>query len=89
VTAAELEALGLVLAVVEPDALDETVNEVCDRLASYAPLTIQASKEAIRRLTYANLPDIDDLISMIYGSEDFRAAVRNFFDKKKTEWVGR
>jgi hypothetical protein len=49
------------------------------------------SKEAIRRLTYANLPNIDELIELVYGSEDFRAGVRNFLDKNKTppQWGGK
>jgi enoyl-CoA hydratase len=89
VTAQELQALGLILDIVEPDVLDDRVSELCERLASMAPLTIHASKEAIRRLTYANLPNIDDLIEMIYGSEDFRMGVRNFVEKRKPEWAGR
>lgn len=88
-TAAELQALGLILRVLDRDELEAAVEELCDRLAANAPLTIQASKESIRRLTYANLPDIDDLVSMIYGSEDFRNGVRNFVAKKKTVWAGR
>lgn len=88
-TAEELHALGLVLRAVEPEELDATMNELTDKLASHAPLTIQASKEAIRRLTYNNLPNIDDLIEMIYGSEDFRMAVRNFMEKRPTDWQGR
>lgn len=89
-TAAELKALGLVLEVVDPDALDATVSDVVERLAGMAPLTVKASKEAIRRLTYANQPDIEDLISMVYGSEDFRMGVNHFVEKKgKPEWVGR
>jgi enoyl-CoA hydratase len=88
-TTQELQALGLITAVVEPEELDRTVDEICERLASMAPLTVKASKEAIRRLTYANLPDIEDLIDMVYGSEDFRNGVRNFVEKKKPEWAGR
>ena len=89
VPAAQHEALGLLLAVVEPDALDATVADVVDRLASMAPLTIRASKEAIRRLTCADLPNIEDLIEMVYGSDDFRMGVRNFLEKRKPEWTGR
>src|SRR5690606_12623072 len=88
-TASELHAMGLVLRVVEPEELDATVNELVEKLASHSPLSMHASKEAIRRITYNNLPDIDDLISLIYGSEDFRMAVRNFLEKKKPEWQGR
>jgi hypothetical protein len=45
----------------------------------------------MRRLTYVNLPNIDDLIDMVYGSKDFRTGVRNFLDKGKTppEWRGK
>jgi enoyl-CoA hydratase/carnithine racemase len=89
ITATELQVLGLVNVVAEPDALDGAVDEMCEKLASMAPLTIKSSKEAIRRLTYANLPNIEDLIEMVYGSEDFRMGVRNFVEKKKPEWTGR
>jgi enoyl-CoA hydratase/carnithine racemase len=89
ITATELQALGLINVVAEPDVLDGAVDEMCEKLASMAPLTIKSSKEAIRRLTYANLPNIEDLIEMVYGSEDFRMGVRNFVEKKKPEWTGR
>ena len=88
VPASELKALGLLLDVVEPAALDATVADVVERLAAMAPLTMSTSKEAIRRLTYAGIPDIDDLIETVYGSEDFRAGVRGFLEKRKPEWRG-
>lgn len=87
-TALELQALGLIQEVVQPESLDAAVAGLCERLAGMAPLTIQASKEAIRRLTYANLPDIDDLIAAVYGSEDFRMGVKHFVEKRKPEWTG-
>ena len=45
----------------------------------------------MRRLAYANLPDIDDLIELVYGSADFKTGVRNFLDKTKTtpRWSGK
>jgi hypothetical protein len=54
-------------------------------------LTTKVSKEAMRRLAYANLPDIDDLIQLVYGSEDFRTGVGNFLAKNKTtpRWRGK
>lgn len=88
-TAAEWHALGVVLAVVEKDQIDATAAEVVERLASMAPLTVQASKEAIRRLTHAAHPAFDDMIEMVYGSEDFRNGVRNFMEKKPQNWLGR
>lgn len=87
-TAQELFDLGLLLHVVERDALDETVEAVCKRAAENAPITSRASKTAIRRLIYAGRPDIDDLIEQVYGSNDFRMAVRNFLEKKPRIWTG-
>jgi enoyl-CoA hydratase/carnithine racemase len=77
--------------VVEPEELDAAASTLCERAAANAPLTTKVSKEAIRRLTYANLPNIDELIELVYGSEDFNAGVRNFLDKNKTppQWGGK
>jgi enoyl-CoA hydratase/carnithine racemase len=91
VSAQELLDRGALYRVVEPSDLDATVNALCERAAENAPLTTRAGKEAMRRLAYANLPDIDDLIDLVYGSEDFRTGVRNFLDKNKTppRWRGK
>jgi hypothetical protein len=40
------------------------VEEFCERLTAVAPLTVQANKEAMRRLTYRALPDKDELVEM-------------------------
>ena len=56
---------------------------------SNAPLTQEASKEALRRLVYANVPPMDDLIGRTYGSEDFRRGVRAFLAKAPPEWTGK
>lgn len=87
-TGEELLGLGFVLAVVPDAELDAAVDELCKRLAGMAPLTIEVSKEAMRRLTYAQVPDMDDLVTRIYGSNDFRNGVRNFLDKKPQTWTG-
>lgn len=87
-TAQEMEDLGVLLHVVEPEKLDEVVAAVCARAAENAPITSQVSKEAILRLIYAPAPEIDDLIDRVYGSNDFRMAVRNFLEKKPRVWTG-
>lgn len=89
VPAQELLNLGFLHSIVEADRLDEAAHGLCERLAQMAPLTMKATKEAMRRLTYRALPDIDDLVTEVYGSADFRAGVENFLDKKgKPEWRG-
>jgi enoyl-CoA hydratase/carnithine racemase len=82
---------GFLLDVVEPERLDAAAAELVERARGNAPITTRATKEALRRLAYKNLPDISDLIEQVYGSEDFRLGVNNFLQKtKKTpEWTGR
>ena len=74
---------------VQPDALDAAVDDLCTKLAKNAPLTQEVSKEALRRLLHANLPPMDDLVRRAYGSEDFRRGVRAFLDKQPPEWTGK
>ena len=91
ITAQELLAQGVLYSIVEPEQLDLAMNALCERAIPNAPLTSKASKEMIRRLSYANLPNIDDLIAQVYGSDDFKLGVSNFLEKKKTipPWTGR
>jgi enoyl-CoA hydratase len=89
VPAAELEKHGLINDLVPPEAMDEAVTALTDKLVSCAPLTQRVSKEAIHRLSTQQTPDISDLIALIYGSEDFAAGVRGFLAKTPPEWRGR
>src|SRR5688572_26916717 len=47
--AVEADSLGLVTRMAEPEALEAAVHELAERLASNAPLTLRATKEAMRR----------------------------------------
>jgi enoyl-CoA hydratase/carnithine racemase len=91
ISAQEMLDAGVLYSIVEPAEIDAAVSAISERAVVNAPLTTKASKEMIRRLAYANLPNVDDLIAQVYGSEDFKRGVRNFLDKKKTtpEWSGR
>ena len=86
--AGELMALGVLHKVVEADALDDAIGAVAQRAAENAPLTSQASKTALWRIIYANLPDTDDLTATVYGSADFRMGVRTFLAKQERVWTG-
>ena len=90
ISAQQMLSSGVLYAMVEPAEVDATVDALCQLAIPNAPLTTYASKEMIRRLTYANLPNVDDLIERVYGSEDFRRGVRNFLEKKKSvpQWSG-
>jgi enoyl-CoA hydratase len=89
VGADEARAAGLVSAVVPAEEIEDYVFELAERLAGYAPITLRATKEALRRLRETNLPDGADLVAEAYGSEDFRRGVAAFLDKRRHTWTGR
>ncbi len=88
-SAEEALAAGFVGEIVEAADLERRIAELTDRLAHHAPITMRVSKEAIRRLLHAGLPDGDDLVRACYGSDDFRIGVAAFVDKREPQWTGR
>ncbi|MFD2646246.1 enoyl-CoA hydratase/isomerase family protein [Devosia albogilva] len=89
IDADEAFTAGFVTRVAERDEMDAAASEIVDKLLANAPLTLRVSKEAMRRLSPREIDPADDLVSLIYGSEDFRRGVTAFVNKNKPEWVGR
>jgi enoyl-CoA hydratase/carnithine racemase len=89
VSADEALAAGLVTAVVPAEEIEDHVFDLADRVAGHAPITLRVTKEALRRIREANVPDGADLVAEAYGSEDFRAGVAAFLDKRRHTWTGR
>jgi enoyl-CoA hydratase/carnithine racemase len=77
----EALAVGLATEVVEVNAAEARVEELCKLLATHAPVTMWATKEALRRIRAATTPDGEDLIRAAYGSEGFRTNVARFLEK--------
>lgn len=87
VDGAEAARIGLASELV--DDVDARLTELCAQLAGHAPLTMRASKIALRRLREHALPPDEDLVSLCYGSEDFHEGVTAFLEKRPPRWRGR
>ena len=88
-SADEALAAGLVHEIVAADAIEARVRELAETVASHAPITLQVTKEAIRRIQQArSLPDGDDLVARTYGSADFHEGVAAFVAKRPPRWTG-
>lgn len=90
VDATEAASVGLLGEVVEDlAALDRRADEVARLLASHAPLTLNATKQAVARLQRPLTADEgEDLILMCYTSQDFREGLDAFLTKRAPRWRG-
>ncbi|WP_272002458.1 enoyl-CoA hydratase [Roseovarius sp. ZX-A-9] len=88
--AEEALATGLVSEILpeEPDLLARAA-ELAELVGSMAPLTLRATKEAMRRTRAAIKVDDADLIAGCYMSDDFRTGMEAFLNKQKPEWSGK
>ena len=88
--AEEARAIGLLGEVVaDAGALAARAEELARTIAGHAPLTLRATKEAVRRLgTRLSRDEGEDLILMCYMSRDFREGMDAFLAKRAPEWRG-
>ena len=91
IEAPEAKAIGLVNEVVDdPADLMARAEEVTRMIAGHAPLTLQAAKEALRRLQpRLSREEGEDLLLMCYMSEDFREGMDAFLNKRQPNWQGK
>ncbi len=90
VGAAEAASIGLLNEVVEDiPALQRRADELAVQIAGNAPLTLNATKQALTRLMRRlSREEGEDLILMCYMSRDFREGLDAFLNKRAPKWVG-
>ena len=90
VGAEEAASVGLLSEVVEDvAALERRAGELATLIAGNAPLTLNATKQALDRLQRRlSREEGEDLILMCYMSRDFREGLDAFLNKRPPQWKG-
>ncbi|MEH6719466.1 MAG: enoyl-CoA hydratase/isomerase family protein [Aurantimonas endophytica] len=89
--AEEALSCGLVSEIIaDHAALIARAEELASLLAGHAPITLAATKEALRRLRVEGAgADDRDLVVQAYMSADFKEGIEAFLGKRKPQWKGR
>jgi enoyl-CoA hydratase/carnithine racemase len=91
ISAEEALSIGFLTAVFEREGFFEKVLEIATTISKNAPLTVDATKEALYRLnkglTHSG-HDFNDTISKVYGSKDFAEGVLAHMEKRSPVWRG-
>ena len=89
-SAEEARIAGFVHEIIPHEQIETRVRELAEKVASHAPLTLWSTKESLRRLQDARtLPDSDDIVRKVYGSDDFKEGVKAFVEKRPPRWTGK
>lgn len=88
--AQEGKDIGLYTRILDGRAeLDIVTRQIAEDMKGLAPLTLEATKEGLRRVRLRETSiKSDDLIARCYTSRDFREGMQAFLEKRKPVWVG-
>ena len=89
IDASEAQRIGMVSEVLADfDAVKTRAQEMAETLAGHAPLTMRATKEALRRLRHGEREGSDFIVAC-YTSADFKEGMDAFLAKRPPQWKGR
>lgn len=89
---ANLSRSGFLLECVAPDALDATVQTLADIIAANAPLSIRASKLAVRSIVEGEQSLANDAMTLgaaTFESADYAEGRLAFAERRKPDFTGR
>ncbi len=85
--------MGIISHIAEPDKLQETADEIVDRLSRNAPMSLKAIKAVLtRQLTYRDHiehGDLDKQLGIVRESEDAKEGIKALFEKRAPQFQER
>ncbi|MEW9670097.1 enoyl-CoA hydratase [Ammoniphilus sp. 3BR4] len=93
ITAEEAMSLGFLTGIFDESEFFPKVMEIAEQIGEKAPLTIQATKEALRLLQLPGQKAMkeqgfDEVVAKVYGSRDFAEGVQAHLEKRPAIWRG-
>lgn len=92
ISSTRMAELGMIHACVEPDELDAAAQQVIDRLAANAPLSLRAMKAVLtRQMQFRDSiehVDVDELVEAARHSNDAKEGIAARLDKRTAKFTG-
>lgn len=85
--------IGLVQKVVEPEELENTVNELANAIASQAPIAVSLAKEAINTGAQVDIDQAmkieENAFGLVFTTEDKNLGTKAFIEKQNPEFTNK